>query len=194
MFLRQAVLTFLLVAGFATSQVNPDDIPDGTKEQWCTMQKESCGLICLQFDEGDPRSNTCDDDTLSFTCVCASGLTPNASEYSQTIPYFLCTEQNNQCVANCGDNNICQSECRENNPCGAQNPTRINVTATITTLSPTASESASETTAIYDGFGDESSTDGDSDGSGAAKLLEVGQAYGLGVLVAGFLGGFALLL
>lgn len=135
-------------------------------------------------------------DTLDYSCICNGGQSPNASEYSQTIPYFLCTERNNQCVANCegvANKLSCQSDCRENNPCGAQNPTRVTLTATESTPNPTASESSTKTDVVYDGFGEDSATD--DDGSGAGRLaLEIGQVYGMGIMVAGFIGGFALLL
>lgn len=198
MFLQQSLLACVAIAGFAASQ-DLSNVDVATKEHWCMMQRDSCGLICLQFDEGDPSHNSCDSETLDYSCVCDGGKSPNASEYSQTIPYFLCTERNNQCVRDCPpDTNqrSCQSDCREDNPCGAQNPTRVSLTASLSTPDPTASESSTKTDAIYDGFGEDSATDDDDDdGSGAGRLaLEIGQVYGMGIMVAGFIGGFALLL
>lgn len=85
---------------------------------------------------------------------------------------------------NCSGDSKCQAACRENHPCGAQHPTRVNVT---TTPSPTSSP----TDVVYTGIGEGSA----SDGTGAAGRLavEVGQIYGIGIVVAGFLTGFTML-
>lgn len=56
------------------------------------------------------------------------------------MPYYVCTETNNQCVLQCDGDSTCQSECRSKTPCGAQDPKRVNVTTTAATVTPTASE------------------------------------------------------
>jgi cobalamin biosynthesis Mg chelatase CobN len=112
--------------------------------------------------------------TLSWSCVCDNGQTPNASEYSQTIPYFECTESNNDCVANCNGDSTCQSACRyvfgllfsltqrrtkliynaynrSNNPCGAKDPTPANSSTRSHTMTKTASNSDSSSTGSSDG-------------------------------------------
>lgn len=115
-------------------------------------------------------------------------MQPNASEFSQTIPYFLCTDRNNLCVVNCEGDSACQSSCRQDNPCGAQDPTRVTLTTSLSTASATASSDEIK------GNSDDKN-EGDDGGSGAGRLaLEIGQVYGVGVMVAGFVGGFALLL
>lgn len=44
--------------------------------------------------------------------MCSNNVSPNVSEYSQTIPYYICTEWGNNCVKNCGNVNTCQDACR----------------------------------------------------------------------------------
>lgn len=135
--------------------------------------------------------------TLDYSCVCSNGQSPNSSEYSQTIPYFICTEANNQCVTNCEGDASCQSACRDDHPCGAQNPKRYNITTTTSaTSNPTASASGTDSgSVVYTGFGTgTASTASAKKGSASTFVLEIGQVYGLFGLVAGFLGGFALLL
>lgn len=136
----------------------------------------------------------------------SNGLSPNVSEYSQTIPYFICTENNNDCVTACQGASACQSACRQNNPCGAQDPTRVNETDAATTTSSKLGGAASTAAdgAVYTGFGDSGSgSGGSSSGSGdksgdtiknAAALLDVGRLYGLGAVLAGVFAGFSLLL
>ena len=142
--------------------------------------------------------------TLAFDCVCAvNGLSPNISEYSQTIPYFICTESNNNCVTACNGASSCQAACRENHPCGAQSPTRVNestVTISATSSNGGAAASTASDGAVYTGFGGSAATTAASSGKGntgssaAAVLLNVGQLYGLGVIAAGILAGFSILL
>lgn len=100
--------------------------------------------------------------SLSWSCVCSvNGLSPNVTEYSLTIPYFICTETNNQCKKNCGNGDgSCAHQCeyvplhgllsmpakanlryRVSNLCGARNPTRVNTSTISSTMSSTASNS-----------------------------------------------------
>lgn len=58
------------------------------------------------------ETNTCDSDNLTYQCVCDNGLSPNITQYSQTLPYFICQQWGNNCVAGCNGDNTCQSKCR----------------------------------------------------------------------------------
>jgi hypothetical protein len=84
-----------------------------------------------------------------------NGQQPNSSQYSLTIPYYICTETNNQCVNNCGGNSACQSSCRQDHPCGAQDPPRVNTASASSTMSATATgdAAASSGSMVYTGFG-----------------------------------------
>lgn len=96
----------------------------------------------------------------------------------------------------CGQNSACASSCRADNPCGAQSPTLVN-TSTITSTIATATDGsdASVTSAVFTGFGNTAETTAASaDGEGAAAMVNLGQSYGLAVVVAGVLAGFALVL
>ncbi|KAL4989850.1 hypothetical protein BDW68DRAFT_155903 [Aspergillus falconensis] len=198
MVLLRSVLAFASVAGRAicqdasTTTVDIQSLDDGTKKQWCTAQTSSCPLLCLQLPgaSGDPTSNTCDDDTLVYSCICNNGQSPNASEYSQTIPYFLCTEENNNCVAACsqGDSS-CQDSCRTSNPCGAQNPKLVNTTST--NGSSTATSTATATTsslAPFTGLPD------DDEGAAVRPVTDLRQVYGLFAVLGAFFAGFTILL
>ncbi|KAH0562458.1 hypothetical protein GP486_002850 [Trichoglossum hirsutum] len=116
-----------------------------------------------------------------------NGATPNATEYSQTIPYFLCTEANTDCVNNCAGNSGCQSACRTSHPCGAQDPQRVNITSTTTSVTKTGTATG---TGDYAGFG--SGPGGKKNGGSAA--IDLSQSYGAGMVMAGIFAGFALFL
>jgi hypothetical protein len=148
--------------------------------------------------------------TLTYTCICGNGQSPNATEYSQTLPYYICTEWGQQCVAGCGGNNDCEAACTQDHPCGAQNPTRVTVTSTSTTMTATATGTdASGSTAtgtVYNGFGSGGSaatttaaaaagaSTSSSAKSGAQAAMDIGRSYGVMVIAAGLFAGFALVI
>ncbi|KAL2802609.1 hypothetical protein BJX63DRAFT_106164 [Aspergillus granulosus] len=189
MVLLGALIAVASMAGLVQCQIDPADIDKATREQWCISQRSACPLLCLQIPGASetPTYNDCDADTLAYNCVCDNGQSPNASEYSQTIPYYLCTERNNQCVKACPQTDTnCQDQCRTANPCGAQNPTRTNATSTASisatnTLSPTTSSPAP-----FTGLPDEDAA--------VRPLTDLTQVYGLTIVLGGFFAGFAILL
>ncbi|KAI4739145.1 hypothetical protein E4T50_10400 [Aureobasidium sp. EXF-12298] len=202
---------FLLpvVAKLASAQsqytINVTNVPEATREIWCTNQQYACPLICLQTaaNSSDTIENDCDPETLDYSCICENNIAPNASEYSQTIPYYVCTEYGTECIANCGGNSDCEYNCRAQHPCGAQNPKRVNVTSSTSsaTASQTGSNSGQATNSagqtVFSGLGGSGSasqTGSSSSSTGSAAALQLGQAYGLFAVAAGIFGGFALLL
>jgi hypothetical protein len=182
-------------------------------------------LICLQppSETFTTNDNTCDSDTLKFSCECGDGLRPNVTQYTQTMPFFICQEWGNQCVTGCNGDNACSSSCRQDHPCGAQDPIKPNSSTISSTMSSSASRTANDAGAttdssggtIYSGFGgasatgdsssaeessgSSSSSDSSSNGFGsadssAASALEFGQTFGILALAGAFFGGFALVL
>jgi hypothetical protein len=99
-----------LVSSQTWTAVNISAIDPATRSKWCLDQTSSCPLLCLQINAtSDPRQNECDSDSLSYQCVCSNGISPNTSEYSQTIPFYLCMEANNECVDRCSSaDSACQ--------------------------------------------------------------------------------------
>jgi len=198
-----------LISLAASQSIDPNTVPLSTRDAWCTSQITACPLLCLQIpgeSSAATESNTCDPTTLDYSCVCANGLSPNASQYSQTVPYFICTQYNTNCVNSCNGDSTCQSACTQDHPCGAQNPTRVN-TSTISTMTATSTSgggaSAVSTAAggstVYSGFGGATATSTASSGnsggtSGAAAMfLSLGHSYGVVAVAAGILAGFSLL-
>ncbi|KAL2831820.1 hypothetical protein BDW59DRAFT_125631 [Aspergillus cavernicola] len=190
----RSLITIASVAGLVhcqttASSVDPQDIDGGIRDQWCVSQRAACPLLCLQLPGASdtPTSNGCDSDTLVYSCVCDNGASPNASEYSQTIPYFLCTEQNNQCVNNCPQTDAgCQTDCRTDNPCGAQNPERVNATSSAGTTATSTTTSTTSSLAPFTGLPDEDNA--------AQSLSDLTQIYGLFAVFGAFFAGFTILL
>ncbi|CAG8144617.1 unnamed protein product [Penicillium salamii] len=174
-------LFIIASATLASCQLDLSSVPLATREAWCNSQTSACPLLCLQISgaSGSPTSNNCSATTLDYDCLCSNGVTPNATEYSQTIPYYTCTEANNQCVAKCNGDSNCQYDCRTKNPCGAQDPKRVNATNTTAT--------AAATTATQ--------TPLNTGSTGAApRMADMSHVYGLCVVVGGVVAGMATLL
>lgn len=189
--------------------IDPSSVSNSTRQAWCTSQLAQCPLICLQTagNSAATESNTCDADSLTYSCVCSNGLSPNVTEYSQTLPYYICQEWGTECVSNCGSDSSCASNCRSQHPCGAQNPTRANSSTITSTMSKTntASGQAGATTnsegTVYTGFGGSAATgsaaaEASSGGAAGVRVaaLNVGQTFGLLGLAGALFGGFAILL
>ncbi len=136
-------------------------------------------------------------ETLTYSCTCGNGLSPNASEYSQTLPFYLCQEWGQQCVAACAaHDSACQSACTQDHPCGALNPTRVNTTSTSTVASSTAGATSSSSSGaagqVFTGFGGAAATTTSAPTkNGAQAALDVGRSYGLAFVMAGLFVGFA---
>lgn len=207
-----AIAVTLLALGTNTQRVyeiDPDSVPMAIRSNWCVTQKSSCPLLCLQLPgkSATTAANDCDPQSLTYDCVCGNGLSPNASEYSQTLPFFKCQEYTNQCANNCGGNPSCQAACRTDNPCGAQNPTRVNTTTSSATQTATQANGKPQGTdgVVYNGLGGEAEPTQGSDSSavkgnnaggsnGAGAMYDLGRSYGLAVVLSGVFAGFALIM
>ncbi|KAF2435757.1 hypothetical protein EJ08DRAFT_645445 [Tothia fuscella] len=203
--MRYIAALSLLAALVGSQSVDPSTVPINLRNVWCRDQKAACPLLCTQQTKsGSTTSNLCEPKTLDWSCVCAvGGITPNVSEYSQTIPYYQCTEVANQCVTNCGlANNACADRCRTARPCGAQNPTRVNTTSSTASSSgsqATGAAATEESSGTFGGSGNPGAASSSAAGASSSKsaaitALNIGQAYGLTILFGGFFAGFALLL
>lgn len=196
--------TFLAVAtGFiatASAQkfydIDPETVPSGLRVRWCDDQVRSCDAICAQTTEGAPLVNDCDSDVLRYGCICSDSNKPNMTEFTLTLPYHMCQEWGNQCVAACGiGSNQCASACREDNPCGATDPTKVNATSS-TSASPEATAGTTTTSSsggVFTGL-DGASPEEEDDSPNAAAVLESSRALSVALLIGGFVGGFAFLL
>jgi hypothetical protein len=188
-------------------QINPDDVDSNLRQFWCDQQLSTCPLICQDQENGaDAVVNDCDPDNFYFQCTCDNGEEPNLDEYSQTMPYFLCTEWVSNCAAGCGSDNSCVSSCTQDHPCGAQNPTTANTTTSATTSAATTTSTSNpdddtdEEGCSSDGIctgtpgssnNDNSNNDNDNNDSGAASVM--GHTYTFAAVFGSLFVGFAML-
>lgn len=188
--LATATLVLSSVRAQEQYSIDPASVPLSMRDNWCDQEKSTCPLICQQVPPGGYEVNECDPMALTYGCVCDNGKSPNLSEYSLTLPFFICQEWGNQCVTNCNGDSNCASDCRQNHPCGALNPTRVNETTTSSTGTPTETGAAATSSAgqIFDGLGGDGGDDSDSSDSGghsgASPLLQQGTVLGALALAA----------
>lgn len=198
-----SALSFAAFVGFAATQeqytIDPDSVSQSDRTYWCDQQTAMCPLICLQqpgVTSMTTESNDCDADTLTYNCVCENGITPNITQYSQTLPFFICQTWGNQCVAACNGASSCQDACRADHPCGAQTPYLGNASASAL-LSATASRtgSASSTSIAVTGFGGAAATSASSSNAGAVPAPYIpGATLGMAAVFGSVFLGFAILL
>ncbi|OAG08682.1 uncharacterized protein CC84DRAFT_1085127 [Paraphaeosphaeria sporulosa] len=198
----------LAVAGFSAAQeqytIDPDTVQQSTRSYWCDQQKASCPQICLQqpgVSSMNTVSNECDSDTLVASCVCDNGISPNLTQYTQTLPYNICQQWGTNCVAGCGiGENACADSCRKDHPCGAQDPFKGNATKSSSSAShastskPTGtsdSDSSASSTLPATGFAGQT-TSPDSAGA-ASTLVGFGASYGMAVTLVGIFASLTLL-
>lgn len=192
-------LVALAVAVSAQEQyyIDPSTVPIETRDVWCNDQRSTCPLLCTQFPGGSltTAANDCEPETLAYHCVCENGLSPNMTEYSLTIPFHMCIQWGQNCVASCGDN-TCQAACTEQHPCGAQHPPKVNATSTTasSTSKATSGAGAEESKpVVHNGFGSDSSTTEESSSvptSAAQSALDIGKGYGLAIIFTGIFAAF----
>ncbi|PHH75521.1 hypothetical protein CDD80_2318 [Ophiocordyceps camponoti-rufipedis] len=183
--LRSAALAVVAVfsaVAHADLVIEPSSVPISTRHAWCADERNTCPLICQQVEPRTTLMNDCDPKTLTFNCVCGNNQRPNVTEYTLTLPYFICQEWGNQCVKACSGDNECQGKCRQDHPCGAQSPKKYNTTST------TMPSATVDPNAIF--------TDGPGariDSKGAGTTPQVGRTYAMALVLTGLFAGFALL-
>ena len=175
-----------------TPQIDPESVDEGTRDRWCNDQITSCPFICEQTEPRTTLENDCDSNSLTFNCICGDNKPANLTEYTLTLPFYICQEKGQQCQKACAGDNSCAAACFENNPCGATSPRRANGTATTTLPEATTSSGGDRDTVFTGRPGQDNNNEGGSGGSGAGALNVAG-AYGMAVVVGGLFAGFALL-
>ncbi|KAF2417709.1 hypothetical protein EJ08DRAFT_599835 [Tothia fuscella] len=106
------------IIGSTCCGIQPDSIALSSREFWCATELVSCPAVC----GNTTISNQCDAQTLSYSCICNATYAPDMSIYTETIPYYLCTEWSNQCVVqSAGNDTFDLISCRATS-CGTLNP------------------------------------------------------------------------
>ncbi|KAI1366763.1 hypothetical protein F5Y08DRAFT_118382 [Xylaria arbuscula] len=141
-----ALSTLSLVSAQANSNstftIDPDEVTPLEHSNWCTAQTNSCNTLC-----GSVLQNNCDLTTLDFLCECEGDSYPDMNLYQNTIPWFVCTKLQDNCIeANVGNANG-QKNCTATygDKCGTEdvNDHKGEGAATVTTSSSASAEPTS---------------------------------------------------
>lgn len=129
---------------------------------------------------------TCLQNTLAYTCVCNNGLSPDLSQYQNTIPSFECAEYKGQCLQNNAGNATAQDQC-EKITCGTQTASNLISSSTSASSSSSAASSgsgaaASATSAMASGSSTAASSAATASHTGAANAITVGNGALVGSL------------
>ncbi|ESZ93910.1 hypothetical protein SBOR_5703 [Sclerotinia borealis F-4128] len=170
------------------STIDPATVPAPTRSQWCSGEISTCGTLC----SGNYDANTCDTETLNYTCTCSSNQSsPGLQYYTQTMPTFICQQVHNNCIVAGENDAAAQKVCNENEKtnCGHLDPDNFTAAAATSASSSSASATATDTSASTATSAAPAATS-----SAAASALNIGREYGTGILAAGVAGIFGLLL
>ncbi|GAM85210.1 hypothetical protein ANO11243_032140 [Dothideomycetidae sp. 11243] len=196
MFYSSVLLAVTAMTGLVASQVtiDPNSVPLSERSNWCLAETNTCPEIC---GNDGTTANTCDPSTLDYTCTCRSGNTPNISEYTQTIPFYVCQTYIAQCIAANTNSAQAQDKCKATQ-CGNLTANSESAATTSSASSSSATPTASSASSAS-GSATASSTSGTASSasptaakSSAAMALAVGRAYGTPALVVGLLAAFGL--
>ncbi|KAI3399957.1 hypothetical protein diail_5113 [Diaporthe ilicicola] len=188
-----AAAAVFVAAVQADYMIDPSSVPLSTRKSWCQSEISTCPSICQDQSDTGAQVNTCDPDTLQYGCLCGDNTQPNVSQYSLTLPYFVCTEWGNQCVSKCNGDNTCESACRQDHPCGATDPSPPNKSSTTTAASGTVSSTA-DATAVFTGVAGQTGSASSTSGVAKPASSEMARLYAMTGTLGLFFMGFAYLL
>ncbi|KAI0012176.1 putative amidoligase enzyme-domain-containing protein [Xylariaceae sp. FL0662B] len=102
----------------STFKIDPQQVDISDAVAWCTGEQDSCNTLC-----GTVIDNDCSTDTLDFTCVCQGGNQPDMNLYKNTMPWFVCTKLQDNCIVQTENNAAGQKNCTETfgDKCGTEN-------------------------------------------------------------------------
>jgi hypothetical protein len=191
-------------AGFALAQ-NETGLPPGVqpcctldfatinqanRTNYCTAQRQTCPAICGGTGNTKPGDgNTCDTNTLKFSCICKDGTTPNMSDYQQSVPGLMCREWFDRCITASADNLDEQIACQAVT-CG--NKTAELNAASSSSASPSSTGGAA---ASSGGAGASPTSSGPAAASSTgAAALAIAREFGTPILFGGIAAIFGLAL
>ncbi|PSS20078.1 hypothetical protein M430DRAFT_18260 [Amorphotheca resinae ATCC 22711] len=199
MFIKPA-LAVALCAGYvaaqagANSTIDPNSVSATLRSQWCSAQLNTCGTLC----SGDiyEGQNTCDTNTLNYTCTCASNQsTPGLQYYTGTMPTFICEQVFQDCIASTVGVAAAQAKCNsdEKNNCGHLDPNNFTAPASSSSSSSAPTSTAASTSAPASSSVAAAVTTSSSKAA-AATMMAIGREYGSGVVAAGVAAAFGMML
>ncbi|RYP05813.1 hypothetical protein DL765_009728 [Monosporascus sp. GIB2] len=119
---------------------NPEEVDVGLRATWCQSQSTACNNLCQQA-----KVNSCELDTLDFSCVCSNDESPDFNQYRDTIPFFVCKQLFQDCIESHPDDARGQRNCTTtyDENCGTEDSAdATKIDAQTSTSSATSSTTA----------------------------------------------------
>jgi len=194
-----AVFLGAVAAQNSTSNItiDPNSIDPNLRASWCTGQRSACSELC----DGDAPTNLCTPDTLTYSCLCTNGSSPDLQDYINTLPDYICEAAFAQCIAAHPNDLAGQTACNTDIKvhCGFLDLANFTAAPSSSSAAPSTSSSAASSTAAPaattgSSTGSATAASASATKSGAAVALSVGQSYGAGALAAGAIAAFGYLL
>lgn len=146
-----SALTMVAAQNSTEFTIDINQVSATTRNSWCIAQENTCTELC----GSSPDTNSCDYNTLDYSCTCQNGSEPGLQYYKQTIDTFVCEEAFAECNAdNVGDSTAQQNcttsiadKCGSLDPADADTSTSTSASASSGTASATASGSTASSTA-----------------------------------------------
>ncbi|KAK6002578.1 hypothetical protein QM012_001328 [Aureobasidium pullulans] len=189
-FFAASAFTGLAAAQIQTGNytIDPNSVDATTRANWCRAEFNTCNVLCTG---SGFKTNSCDQNSLSYSCVCNNGLTPNMSEYANTVATYECQTYQGQCLANNAGNITAQNLC-EKITCATQTASNLITSSTSASSSSSAASSgsgaaASATSSMASGSQTAASSAATASHTGAANALTIGN----GALIGSLFGIFA---
>ncbi|CAK7208927.1 hypothetical protein SBRCBS47491_000263 [Sporothrix bragantina] len=144
--MRSSVFVTLSALGLVSATnftIDVSSVPLTTRSNWCSAQGNTCTTLC----DNSPTANSCDPNTLDYSCLCQNGSAPGLEYYLQSMPTFICEEAYSECNAQYAGNAAAQKNCTTSiqDQCGTLNPDNYTAAA-ATTTSATTSATAGKST------------------------------------------------
>merc|ERR1712227_75159 len=144
-FFAASAFTGLAAAQVQTGNytIDPNSVDSTTRADWCRAEFNTCNVLC---GNGGFKTNSCDNNSLQYSCVCNSGLTPDMSEYASTVPTYECQTYKGQCLQTTAGNITAQDLCQKIT-CASQTASNLVSSSTMASSSSSAASSASSAAA-----------------------------------------------
>ncbi|KAI7831266.1 hypothetical protein BC939DRAFT_224519 [Gamsiella multidivaricata] len=146
---RMLAMLAVLATIVCVSAFDPMTVDNSTKLTWCQNQVGFCTNVCQELTKGaEALDNRCDIMTLQYTCQCQGGVIPNTTEYTYTIPYFMCVADVQHCIGGCPlSDNGCYANCNQRS-CAAEFPKKYNQTIATSSISASTATNGPQVTGV----------------------------------------------
>ncbi|KAI3323359.1 hypothetical protein HD806DRAFT_544112 [Xylariaceae sp. AK1471] len=91
----------------STFKIDPSLVNALDQSTWCSGQQDSCQTLCGSV----PILNMCDTTSLNFECECTGGSYPDMNKFMNTMPWFVCTRLQQNCIVTEENNAAGQKNC-----------------------------------------------------------------------------------